>query len=1057
MFTEFLSLFLICSTTPGPKRTRMDLSGPWEIQAEGQREADHSLPEGIWNPIEVPSTWETALGEDFDGIAWYRKTFQVPALPEGNRFLLRFHAVATEAEVWVNSTRIGSHLGAWTPFTLDVTELLSPEESCTLLVRVDEKVGHNTQGFLPIIGPHFGGIWQPVELLCVGSTWIDDSRVQINASEIAQDGKRGVMRVSVPIQGATHRRMKMRLRMVQEGNFEEITIPVQEDVVSWTWETTPALWGMERPHLYDMDISLLSSDSVCLDEVRMPFGFRKAEGPWLLLNGDSVVVRGVLSWGTSPPSLCPSLDPERFREQVRLFRSQGFNLIKFCLWEPPEPILRVMDQEGMLAWIEYPTWHPKMNQAHKEELMREYGEMSNLDGNHPSVILRSLTCETGPSADVDVLTELYHLVKTRCPGTLVEDDSSWIQWNRVHDFWDDHPYGNLRAWRETLSRLQDHREGHGMKPLLLGEAIAADTWPESERLLQIEGSPWWTPNWLQDQVRFEKELRKRFGSPDYDPVKDLREISLSYAMDLRRGQIEIFREMLPDAGYVVSTLRDVKLCAMGLLDTFDEPKWTSEEWAWHQDILLSPGLPGDQRGIRPGKKSSLTPHLSVAGGTASPGVERIRWLLDDHRLASWSPEDASGGLARTIEAEPISLKMSHVKDDPAPKILRAEIELEDKTRRDISWRLWALPEPCALPPGILLYGEELKGLKDAFPEAVETPDGQSIPSSAPLVVARRLTSQILEYIEQGGRVLHIPSPLRGSFREEGLWFLRGTAWAPDAQNPFFERVPCRMLSDLHAYELQGNGVVRGERFWDQVDPWLAFIETHDLDRVRSNLLLFETGVGQGRMAVSCLRHEGGEEENYAGLWLAREIARYLIEGPPPSRSLDQETVSSLKRCLETETLKIETPWKFQTDPAGDGIERGCFRRNFDEAGWLDLKARSEEEGKIWDAYDGWGWYRQWIEIPADWSSKDVTLVFDSVDDMYELYVNGDRAGSYGKMDRSESSFLKRTWVNVKPFLKFGEKNLLVVRVYDWVGSGGLNGEVWLTTGSPKDSESLLRF
>jgi hypothetical protein len=28
------------------------------------------------------------------------------------------------------------------------------------------------------------------------------------------------------------------------------------------------------------------------------------------------------------------------------------------------------------------------------------------------------------------------------PGALVEDDSSWIGWNRMHDFYDDHPYGN---------------------------------------------------------------------------------------------------------------------------------------------------------------------------------------------------------------------------------------------------------------------------------------------------------------------------------------------------------------------------------------------------------------------------------------------------------------------------------------------------------------------------------------------------------------------------------------------------------------------------------------
>ncbi len=56
--------------------------------------------------------------------------------------------------------------------------------------------------------------------------------------------------------------------------------------------------------------------------------------------------------------------------------------------------------------------------------------------------MRSVTCETGPSADLDVLQNLYDLLKAQAPATLVEDDSSWIGWNRIHDFWDDHTYSS---------------------------------------------------------------------------------------------------------------------------------------------------------------------------------------------------------------------------------------------------------------------------------------------------------------------------------------------------------------------------------------------------------------------------------------------------------------------------------------------------------------------------------------------------------------------------------------------------------------------------------------
>ena len=73
------------------------------------------------------------------------------------------------------------------------------------------------------------------------------------------------------------------------------------------------------------------------------------------------------------------------------------------------------------------------------------------------------------------------------PGAIVEDDSSWIEWNRVTDFYDDHPYGNNHTWVKTLHRLRDYK-ALGVKPLVLGEAIAADTWTPSSRLARVVGS-----------------------------------------------------------------------------------------------------------------------------------------------------------------------------------------------------------------------------------------------------------------------------------------------------------------------------------------------------------------------------------------------------------------------------------------------------------------------------------------------------------------------------------------------------------------------------------------
>ncbi len=116
----------------------------------------------------------------FDGIATYRK--QLPKIINAfssdkteSSIYLEFQAVATHATVWIDGKKIGEHLGGWTTWRVDITD--SYHEGALVEVRVDERVGHNTQGFLPVFLPHFGGIWQSVNLIVVPKNRIEDLRL----------------------------------------------------------------------------------------------------------------------------------------------------------------------------------------------------------------------------------------------------------------------------------------------------------------------------------------------------------------------------------------------------------------------------------------------------------------------------------------------------------------------------------------------------------------------------------------------------------------------------------------------------------------------------------------------------------------------------------------------------------------------------------------------------------------------------------------------------------------------------------------------------------------
>ncbi len=73
----------------------------------------------------------------------------------------------------------------------------------------------------------------------------------------------------------------------------------------------------------------------------------------------------------------------------------------------------------------------------------------------------------GHSAELDVVRQIYDKAHKMIPGALVEDDSSWISWQRVHDFYDDHPYGNNHKWQSVLAGLDDFIRQRDPKPLVL--------------------------------------------------------------------------------------------------------------------------------------------------------------------------------------------------------------------------------------------------------------------------------------------------------------------------------------------------------------------------------------------------------------------------------------------------------------------------------------------------------------------------------------------------------------------------------------------------------------
>jgi hypothetical protein len=869
---------------PNAARQTISLDGDWLFQRDGAKADD-------WKTVKIPSSFEQHEGIEFNGVGRYRKVIPPFPVPAGKRVLLHFDAAATEAEVRWNGEKIGAHLGGWTPFRFDVTQQVRkapagrPHE---LLVRLDEKVGHNTQGFLPIIAPHFGGLWQDVKLLIVPETYCDDLRLlalgDLQTSEI---------RFDLPLAGTiptAEPPLKIRCRLRGQSDWSVLPLRTtfsENRIQAFAPLAHPRPWSPDEPNLYELDITLGGENG---DRISSRAGFRTIEtfGPQLRLNGRPLQVRGLLNWGYSPPLTAPNPGEAVWRQELEFARSRGFNLMKFCLWIPPRRYLELADELGVLVWMEYPTWHPTLTRQFLDPLRREFTEFFHYDRNHPSVILRSLTCETGPGAELPVLQNLYDLAKATIPGAIVEDDSSWIGWNRVHDFYDDHPYGNNHTWVQTLQGFNEYILAHGLKPLLLGEAVAADTWIDRPALTARLGAdrPWWAPGPLDEIPRWLERMRQTAGPGGLD---QLRTDSLRYGLLMRKFQIEVFRREIPYGGYNVSVIRDIPNASMGLLDYLGRPKWSEADWAWHRDTICLLKTETDRRSFTAGGRLRGEILLSHFGRQSIEKGELEVTLQEASR-----PDDAFqryrrndiaqniGALARIAELDwPLPTA-----NEPKHLLLRTTLRTAHGEFRN-DWPLWVVP---ALRPN---WAADVQ-LHSSLPDDVAKelfPGARRFGAAEPkgIVVASRFDGDLAQVLENGGRVLLLPDGGKGSFPLADHWFLRGAPYIPDS--PLSAKIPRDLFVELQHFDLAGR-VLPEIDYLDSIDPILMLWDTHDLKTVKTHGLAFETRAAKGRLLVSALRHTG--RTNSAGRWLLQEFVDRLLSPNPPRHALTDAQWNEMK-------------------------------------------------------------------------------------------------------------------------------------------------------------------
>ena len=499
----------------------ISLDGAWQfVTAEGE------------GAITVPGCWEAqGVPKTLDGPVRYRRTIAVPEAWAGQPVVAEFDAVSYAATVRCNGQPCGSHLGLWTPFAVPLTAALRPGAENVLEVEVT-KPSHTLTGgvypmrttlagFLPDVATTFGGLWQSARLRVVTAgfeglhvnTDLAARTVRVRGQVIAS-GAPAPNTVAVEVHGT-------------DGVVAEAALPVKPD---GTFDTTLQLsavipWSPTQPALYTVRVHMLA-DSVLLAAATRRVGFRRlaTQGEQILLNGEPICLRGVLSWGWDPATIAPRFSADQVRAEIRKVRELGFNLIKFCLFIPNQTVYDIADEEGMLIWQEWPMWLPEITPDLRARAPSEYAEYMALTRTHPSVVVYSLGCELDQSVDRELLHELDGVARGAVDQVLFCDNSGSGEAygglaEDFADFTDYHTYGDLHYLEPTLDHWR--RDWQRPRPWLFGEFCDSDGFRDWPRLIAAHGGrmPWWlttdnpTTAW-RPEMRAVVESQARLAAAD---------------------------------------------------------------------------------------------------------------------------------------------------------------------------------------------------------------------------------------------------------------------------------------------------------------------------------------------------------------------------------------------------------------------------------------------------------------------------------------------------------------------------------------------------------------
>ncbi len=379
------------------------LNGEWDFTMIPPKTfSEETLSEVDWQKVQVPGgLMMQGFAIRHDSTYLYKRQFSVPTDFDGNKILLRFDGVHSEADVWMNGKKAGSHLGGFTRWELDVTDLVKEGDN-HLWVAVKDR--WDDISWASGYAKHqVGGILRDVTLRAIPKSHLSHFYVETEFDEEYEDAE---LILKMGSKGPENFNVKLRLFdptgnevalasdkiELQAGEVLNVNYPI----------TKPIKWDAEHPNLYRLEVNVSSASGTYSFKEHVGFREIEVDDDQLLVNGMPVKLRGA-----NRHDIHPTLGRMTTREldslDVMLAKEANINWIRTSHYPPSDYFLQLCDKEGIYVEDEtavcfvqtYRDEHYKPDAfnndpAYTDWFLGQMEEMVHWHRNHPSVIIWSI-------------------------------------------------------------------------------------------------------------------------------------------------------------------------------------------------------------------------------------------------------------------------------------------------------------------------------------------------------------------------------------------------------------------------------------------------------------------------------------------------------------------------------------------------------------------------------------------------------------------------------------------------------------------------------------------